>query len=109
MVSGMFSADSFEEGLRVRRVRIRNHFYKVEFKKLRRDDGACSPPSESNRTIEIESRIQNPFRLMEVALHEGLHAAFWDMSEEAIGEAASDIARLIHAVLKERVCLKEEK
>lgn len=34
-------------------------------------------------------------RLLEILIHEPLHACFWDMDEAAITEAAKDIARFL--------------
>jgi hypothetical protein len=33
---------------------------------------------------------------MEVFIHEALHAAYWDIDEDAINEAGRDIARMLH-------------
>jgi len=47
--------------------------------------------------VLIDSRLKGRARL-ETELHEGLHCAFPQMSEETITEVARDLARVVHAI-----------
>ena len=61
--------------------------------KIRKDDcwGLCE--YDENR-ISILNTLK-PFRLCDTSLHEGLHAIFPDLSEEAVTEAATELATLL--------------
>ncbi len=74
-------------GKRYRITRLSRH----QSKKL---DGTCDDPSTPNKAIETDPRLKGQVHL-ETVLHEALHAAYFDLSEEAIGDAARDIARLL--------------
>lgn len=59
-------------------------------------DACCDPPTAAGKKIVIApSARKNPRRLMELLIHEALHAADWAVDEEAVGERARDIARLL--------------
>lgn len=53
-------------------------------------------PSMRPRVL-IDSRLRGRARL-ETELHEGLHCAFPQMSEETITEVGRDLARVLHAL-----------
>lgn len=57
----------------------------------RRVVGLCDPPSHPGKKILIDNRLENR-DLLEVLLHEMLHAVDWQQSEEAIAEQAHDIS-----------------
>ena len=59
--------------------------------------GLCDPPDKRDRTVRI-SKATPPAMLLEVILHELLHAAFWDLSEVAVDTAAEDISRALMAM-----------
>lgn len=56
--------------------------------------GSCDPPTKPNKEIRIISSLKGQ-ELLEVMLHEILHAALWDLDEQAIEETAEDAARAI--------------
>lgn len=56
--------------------------------------GDCSPPDEPGRVIRI-ARGQSPESELDTIIHEILHAAHWDLNEEAVEETAEDIARVL--------------
>jgi hypothetical protein len=64
------------------------------FRKLRRLHGKCDPPTLTGKTITLDTQ-GTPLELLDTAIHEGLHAALWDLSEDVIEEVATDIARFI--------------
>jgi len=53
--------------------------------------GLCDPPGVEPRTIKIRKSLKGEERL-DTIIHELLHAAQWDLSEDAVEETASDIA-----------------
>jgi hypothetical protein len=57
-------------------------------------DGLADEPGATDRTIQIRNSL-TPARKLDVLIHEMLHIAYWDLSEEAISEAATDIARVL--------------
>ncbi len=56
--------------------------------------GTCDDPSEPERTIYLSPQ-EDDFTALEVAIHEGLHACFWFLTEEAVDQAALDLASFI--------------
>ena len=56
--------------------------------------GSCDPPKKPNKEIKLLSSLRGQ-ELLEVLLHEILHAALWDLDEQAIEETAADAARAI--------------
>lgn len=56
--------------------------------------GECDPPDMRGKQIRVRKTLRGE-RLLEVLLHEMLHAAYWDMDETAIDITARDIARAL--------------
>ncbi len=56
--------------------------------------GYCTSPLDTNRAIIIDKNLKGQQEL-DTIIHEMLHACFWDVGEDAIGEAASDIAKAL--------------
>lgn len=57
--------------------------------------GECDPPGRVNKAIRIKRRLPPDVEL-ETLIHECLHAAAWDMFDEAfVTQLAADIARLL--------------
>lgn len=55
--------------------------------------GTCDRPTTPDKAIVIDPHIRGE-KLLEVILHESLHAAGWHIDEEFIAEYARDAARL---------------
>jgi len=53
--------------------------------------GECDPPTTPGKAIRIVSYVKDRVEL-ETYLHEMLHAATWDMSEEWVEETAHDLS-----------------
>ena len=81
------------------KTRFRGVDYRVIRHRLRRDYGDCDAPSVKRPLIRVSSQAfaQGPL-LLDVLLHEALHACFWDCKEEAIRDAAEDIAVYLTAL-----------
>ena len=75
-------------------VTIRNKRYRIEFAQLEDCRGSCDPLTQTAKTIWIDSRLTGE-ELVEVAIHEAIHAACWDLDETAVMESARDIARML--------------
>lgn len=59
-------------------------------------DGHCDAPETTGKKITIRrSLLKRPRRLMEVLIHEGLHASDWSKDEAWIEATAEDLARLL--------------
>ena len=77
------------------KVIIRGKAYRLRFADLPEDgDGLCDPPDKPGKTITINKWLKGERRL-DVIIHELLHAAFWDMDEVPVNDAATDIARVL--------------
>lgn len=74
--------------------KIRGRMYDVVQVRNLKADGECDPPTQAGKQIRIASRCKGARRLV-VLLHEGLHAALWDLDEEAVTEIAEDLGRMI--------------
>lgn len=59
-------------------------------------DGKCDSPDSKKKQIKLAPRLKkDPRRLLEVVVHECLHAADWSKAEEWIEPTAEDIARAL--------------
>lgn len=67
-------------------------------------DGLCDPPTDKNPAIRLHRSLKG-IELLRVAIHESLHAANWDLSEEAVDETSTDIGNLLWALGYRRVDL----
>lgn len=75
-----------------------NHHYTVRRKKLlwryTRLKGSAIGWAYHDKKILIDDRLAGKKRL-DTEIHEFLHAAFPDLSEEAVTETATDLARIL--------------
>ena len=83
---------------------IRSHIFcskrwRIEWKKMRVNAGECEAPHERDKTIRLDPRLTER-QLLEVIIHEGLHACQWQLSEESVTETARDISRLLWRLVK---------
>lgn len=58
------------------------------------DYGRCDAPHAKGKTIYIRLG-QGQEDELDTLIHEALHACAWDLDEQAITDAASDIARFL--------------
>jgi hypothetical protein len=78
-------------------IQIRGKKFRVIFTDSldEKHDANVDPPGTPYRTIYIRPHIaHDPHYLLEIMLHEALHGAFWDLSEEVVGEVAKDFAKI---------------
>lgn len=57
-------------------------------------DGTCDKPCTVGRSIQISERLCGE-EMLDTIIHEMMHARHWDLSEEAVTEFASDVARFL--------------
>ena len=78
----------------------KNEYYSVEFTKFKRTKGQsellglCDPPDESGALIQLEER-QTDGELFNSAIHESLHAFFFDKSETSVERCSNTIVTLL--------------
>lgn len=80
------------------RTKFRGKTYRVAIeKRLKRPTlGISSAPWKHKRYRRIHvDESQTGKDLLEVLIHEALHACYWDLDEEAIDEAGVDIAQML--------------
>jgi len=82
------------------RHRFRGVLYRVMESEVAQARATCDDPQTPMRSIKISPKTlaQNNEETLETIIHEALHACFWDLSEEAVDEAAVDIAGLLWAL-----------
>lgn len=73
---------------------IRGTEYTIRTARLRAHRGDCDSPRCKSPEIRIANKIQGMEEL-EVLIHELLHAAYWDLSEDAVANPAYDIAKVL--------------
>lgn len=67
---------------------------------LRDCRGKCDPPNAVGKRIQIRADLPRE-ELIEVLLHECLHAADWSKDEAWVERIAWDIARTLEQLIKE--------
>jgi hypothetical protein len=79
---------------KVNTVKVRGKRYKLVFEKLDGVYGLCEHPETQDKTIRIDSRLRGK-KLVEIVLHEVIHASCWDLDEEAVTELARDATHIL--------------
>lgn len=74
------------------RLKILKRWWILEWVKGFKLKGECDAPTTNGKKIRIKSEIKGEL-LLDTLIHEQLHAAAWDMSEEWVNDTATDIAR----------------
>ncbi len=75
-------------------VTIRGKRWNLRFCRMA-DPGDCDGPHIKGREIRINQKLRGRARL-DTIIHEVLHAAHWDLGEEAVEATATDLARILH-------------
>jgi hypothetical protein len=87
-----------------KRITICGKHWGLRYIPMRKTDGECDHPSVCHKEIRIACRLRRfPRAWTDALIHEILHAAHWELSEEAVDQLASDIARILDA----EGCLRE--
>jgi len=75
---------------------FRSKRWKIVFEPRIHDHGTTDPPNKKKKEIRLKnSKNVSEFDQFETAIHEGLHACFWDIDEEPIDQSAHDITRFL--------------
>ena len=81
--------------------KIRSHTfkgkrYRVKFRQrpAKASLGSCDDPKSKRKTIFIDPDLKG-IDLLYTLLHEAWHAVDWDLSEEAVEQAACDVSRFL--------------
>lgn len=61
------------------------------------NQGYCTDPKGANPTIAIDPNLRED-TLLKVCIDEAIHATFFDLENDAVGEAATDIASFLRRV-----------
>lgn len=70
--------------------------WRLRFTRLRGSKhGWCDSPDKPSKQILINSQRRSRRRVIEDIIHEVLHAADWDKSEEWVTLVAQDLARIL--------------
>jgi hypothetical protein len=76
-------------------VTIRGKRWNLVFEKVAgKNIGFCEHPDKKNKRIVIHDKLCEKETLRVIA-HEIMHAAYWDLDEEAIDTATTDLARIL--------------
>lgn len=73
---------------------FRSRRWRYSRPRLRGKRGSCDSPSTPRKQILVSSHLHG-IEELEINLHEFIHAALWDLDEEAVDETASDLARAL--------------
>jgi len=57
--------------------------------------GECDAPTTIGKEIWIDPKQASELDRLDTIIHEVIHAAFWDLSEDAVAETASDLALIL--------------
>lgn len=81
------------------KVKLGNHVWELQHIDLGSIvRGEIDPPSYSNKSIKISTRLRKNQDILEVILHECLHGCFWTLEEDVIDKAALDISKVLYAL-----------
>lgn len=74
---------------------FRGKRWRIERKGIKGRWGECENPEIKDKRLIIPKAKHGPKILLEVAIHEALHACMWDLNEEPIFDSARDIAKFL--------------
>lgn len=76
------------------KIKLANHRYDLEFRKLKKIDGSCSNPELPKRKILIDKTLKDR-RLLAVLLHEFMHGLLFMLDEETVENGSTDMAKIL--------------
>ena len=81
---------------RIKQAIFRNRKYRIKWSE---DDGlgSCEHPKTKRKTITLNPTLSGN-ELIRVAVDEAIHACFWDLDNESVGEASESIAKLLDSL-----------
>ena len=80
-------------------MKIRSHTFRgkrwlIRFVEKADEWGSCEEPTGVDKTMFLSPKLKR-LDALDTTIHESLHACFWDIDEEVVEKAASDIARFL--------------
>lgn len=76
---------------------LRGKRYQITRPRMTKYDGLCDSHDHKGKKIRIHKDLEG-YELLEVIIHEFLHACLWDIDEEVVAESAHDIAQGIKSM-----------
>jgi hypothetical protein len=74
---------------------IKGRRYTIRRARMRDNYGMCDHPGATGKEIRIAKGLRGGELLLEVLIHEILHASAWDLSEESVDQFGRDCARIL--------------
>ena len=78
----------------VRTVRMRDQTWRIAKLEKGKARGICEAPHVPGKAMDIPLH-GGTIKDLDTILHESLHAALWDLDEEAVYDTAKDMARIL--------------
>jgi hypothetical protein len=78
----------------IRQAKFRGKKYNIRWTK---DEGlgSCEHPNTKGKTITLHPELSGN-ELIRVAVDEAIHACFWELDNDSVGEASESIAKFLH-------------
>ncbi len=80
--------------MKLRSHTFRGKRWRVRFQAIKDKIGDIDSPNEPDKLLRLCPKTRG-LEQMTAAIHEGLHACFWDIDEESIEPSAEDIAKFL--------------
>ncbi len=81
---------------RIRQARFRGRKYAIKWRKMK-DLGLCDAPDTKGKAIYLNTSLRGK-ELLRVAIDEAIHACFWDLDNDMVGEASYAMSEFLHAL-----------
>ena len=82
------------------RVRFNHTYYRVSFERVRGDPDAWGELDEKGKVIRLNPEMRDrPDKLLGTLIHEGLHAEFPWLDEDAVLQAGYNLEKLLLRLL----------
>ncbi len=76
---------------------FREKSYEIHWRRLHRRHGLCDPPSWPAKRLYIDPALDED-EFLQTAIHEALHACYWDLDEDAIDDGARDLSKFLRRI-----------
>ena len=79
------------------RIRLRGRYWELSRSQNLGVRGDIDGEDVHKKRIRVSAKLpDNTEELLEVVIHECLHGLVWDLSEEAVQESATDLAKVLY-------------
>jgi len=76
------------------RVKLNGKYWTLKFARLTDELGRCESPDAVSKTIYIDKNLRGE-PLLNILVHEMLHACCWPLDETTVAVMAEDMARVL--------------